>query len=263
MQKAVVALGEYEAARAGEKRENERIKAQERKGSKKLSLADEFDQESKVPSNVWLVVGMSKMVEETSNRPVRIAIPHPMMTEAHSVCLITKDTQRKYKDLVKPLKIKPIKKIIGLSKLRTKFSPFEAKRNLCNSFDLFLADSRVLPYLPRMLGKSFFEKKKHPAVVDIRSTEDNPEMLAEELQSAISATYLHLTGGACTSIRVGTLGQTAEQIGENTVAVVKGLEAKLPGGLSVIRTLFLKTSASTSLPIFERTKAGQDDEQEQ
>lgn len=43
-------------------------------------------------------------------------------------------------------------KVIGLSKLKTKYEPHEAKRALCNQYDLFLADDRILPSLPKYLG---------------------------------------------------------------------------------------------------------------
>ena len=42
--------------------------------------------------------------------------------------------------------------VVGLSKLRTKYESHEAKRQLCGSYDLFLADERVLPSLPKLLG---------------------------------------------------------------------------------------------------------------
>lgn len=77
------------------------------------------------------------------------------------MCLITKDPQRQYKDLINPMGLKSLTKIVGVSKLKTKYKPFEIRRQLCNEFDLFLADERVLPLLPGMLGKVFFEKKKY------------------------------------------------------------------------------------------------------
>jgi ribosome biogenesis protein UTP30 len=43
--------------------------------------------------------------------------------------------------------------VIGLSKLRTKYESHEAKRQLCGLYDLFLADDRVLPSLPKLIGK--------------------------------------------------------------------------------------------------------------
>lgn len=43
--------------------------------------------------------------------------------------------------------------MVGVSKLRTKYESHEAKRQLCNSYDLFAADERILPSLPKLLGK--------------------------------------------------------------------------------------------------------------
>lgn len=51
-------------------------------------------------------------------------------------------------------------KVIGVTKLRKEFKSHEAKRQLCDSYDFFLADDRVLPALPKVLGKAFFQKKK-------------------------------------------------------------------------------------------------------
>lgn len=45
-----------------------------------------------------------------------------------------------------------VAKVIGTSKLRTKYESHEAKRNLCAEYDLFLADERILPSLPKLLG---------------------------------------------------------------------------------------------------------------
>ena len=45
-----------------------------------------------------------------------------------------------------------VAKVIGTSKLRTKYESHEAKRNLCAAYDLFLADERILPSLPKLLG---------------------------------------------------------------------------------------------------------------
>jgi ribosome biogenesis protein UTP30 len=58
--------------------------------------------------------------------------------------------------------------VLGISKLRNEYKPFEAKRQLCQMYDLFLADDRVVPLLPKLLGKKFYETKKKPAKVDLR-----------------------------------------------------------------------------------------------
>ena len=43
---------------------------------------------------------------------------------------------------------------------RGNYKTFEAKRNLCDSYDLFMIDRRILPMTAKLLGNSFFRKKK-------------------------------------------------------------------------------------------------------
>ena len=74
--------------------------------------------------------------------------------------MITKDPQREYKDLLETHKIKFIHRVVGLGKLKGKWKPFEARRLLLKENGLFLADERVIPLLPRLLGKKWFEAKK-------------------------------------------------------------------------------------------------------
>ena len=59
-------------------------------------------------------------------------------------------------------------KVIVVSKLKKKYVPFEAKRELCSAYDIFVADQRVLPMLPPLLGKTFFKKKKLPVSIDLQ-----------------------------------------------------------------------------------------------
>lgn len=112
--------------------------------------------------------------------------------------------------------------VVGLSKLRTKYESHEAKRQLSNSFDLFAADERVLPSLPKLLGamvcslpfclsaatfshlcsldvfnhtlpccagKSFFKKKKQPVPVRLTGKD-----WAAQIRKACEATYLFWSG---------------------------------------------------------------------
>lgn len=49
-------------------------------------------------------------------------------------------------------KLAKVAKVIGLSKLRSKYESHEAKRNLCAQYDMFLADERIIPLLPKLIG---------------------------------------------------------------------------------------------------------------
>lgn len=89
------------------------------------------------------------------------------------VCLIVKDidkkdrdyekTIRKYEKLVKDNQLdNVIKKIMPLKQLNLEFRPFETKRTLSTSFDIFLADKSLYEILftGSKLGKEFRKRKK-------------------------------------------------------------------------------------------------------
>lgn len=59
------------------------------------------------------------------------------------------------KEQVKQQKLAGISKVVGVSKLRTKYEAPEAKRQLCAAYDIFLADERIIPSLPKLLGRPF------------------------------------------------------------------------------------------------------------
>ncbi len=50
--------------------------------------------------------------------------------------------------------------IIPLKRVKLEFGPLEARRNLANMFDMFLADASVARLLPEILGKPFYGRKK-------------------------------------------------------------------------------------------------------
>ncbi|RKP06446.1 ribosomal protein L1/ribosomal biogenesis protein [Thamnocephalis sphaerospora] len=142
---------------------------------------------------IWLVVAMKRMPEKGRVKPTRVPLKHPVFKEDARVCLFTKDPQQKFADLIAEKEVQRVEKVIGLSKLRTKYKQYEAKRQLCANYDLFLADDRIIPLLPRVLGKKFFDKKKQPIPVDL--TKSN---LKAEIMRACYSTYMHIPAGTCT-----------------------------------------------------------------
>lgn len=146
-----------------------------------------------------------------------------------------------------------VSKIIGLAKLKQKYEPHEAKRALCRAFDLFLADSRVLPALPRALGKAFFTAKKQPIPVNLRGGPGRD--WAAEVRRALDATYLHRGGGTCVNIRVGRTSQAAGEVGANAVAALAGALPHLVRGWSGVRSVLLKLAGSAALPVYQSAEA--------
>ncbi|CAM6092841.1 unnamed protein product [Calypogeia fissa] len=201
---------------------------------------------------LYLVISLKKIPDRTRTNPYKIPLPHPLfpLDGTQEVCLFVNDLDRGIK--AKDAKAKaieegiPIAKVIGLSKLKTDYYPHEAKRKLCGSYDLFLADDRILPMLPKLLGKSFFKKKKHPIPVTLTR-----QQWKGQITSACSSTFLYVGGGSCSVIKVARVSQSKEEIRENILAVIKGAAELIPKKWKGVQAIYLKTLESVALPLYQ------------
>jgi len=183
---------------------------------------------------------------EKKFKPFKIPIVHPIVDPRTSaVCLITKDPQREYKDLIESHGIKFISRVVGVTKLRGKFKPFEARRMLLKENGMFLADERVVSLLPGLLGSKWFEAKKQPIPVCLTRKD-----LKGELERAISSTYMHQNQGTCTSIKIATTAQSPSQVLANLQKALPAVIENLKGGWDNVQSLHLKTVDSVALPIW-------------
>ncbi|KAI0351400.1 ribosomal protein L1 [Trametes cingulata] len=197
--------------------------------------------------NVWLVVNTKLMHPEKKIKPARIPLKYPIVDPRTSpVCLITKDPQREYKDLIAERGIKFISRVVDIKHLKGKWKPFEARRMLLKENGLFLADERVVPLLPGLLGKKFFEAKKQPIPVCITRKD-----LKGELERAISSTYFHQNQGTCTSVKIGTLSQKPAQVLANLQTALPEVVKHIKGGWDNVQSFFIKTNSSAALPIWQ------------
>lgn len=244
LSKALNALIEFE------QKKSVKSKAEKSEASKK-NLLDEDEESSAVADkkSFYVMFGLKKIPAEVSVKPQLISVPNTWKSatsaESVRVCIFTKDPHEEYKKRIKALGIASIVKVIPVSKLRKNFKPFEAKRQLCASYDIFLTDCRVVAFLPKLIGKKFFEAKKIPVVVDLTK-----EDLKAELETAINSTYLHLTSGPCSSVKIGLGSQGVSVLTENGAQIIKQVIEKIPGGWDNIKVLHVKTPDSLALPIY-------------
>jgi len=177
-------------------------------------------------------------------KPVPLNMPHPYQSlDSAEVCLITKDPQREYKDKLAELGVRA--KVIGISKLKKKHKEYEAKRRLMGAYEVFLADARVLPMLPPLLGKGFFVKRKLPVGVDLTKKD-----LKGELEKAVSGSLYRHAAGTCNSFQIGTTVQSASQLVDNAVAIVEQAVKRIPGQWTNVMSLSLRTTNSVALPFY-------------
>ncbi|OXG40250.1 ribosome biogenesis protein UTP30 [Cryptococcus neoformans Bt15] len=214
----------------------------------KVSKQKEEEQLLPREEHVWVVVNTKTGSTRRSLNPVKIQLPHPALPPppTSSVCLFTKDPQRQYKDLLTQHNIKFISRVVGVEKLKGKFKPYEARRELLRDHDMFLCDERVLGMMPKLLGKMFFEAKKQPIPVNLQRKD-----LTSTLARAISSTYFHPTTGTSTSTRIATPSHSSpSQTLANLLEAVPQIVAEVDGGWEGVLSVGVKTSGSVMLPVW-------------
>lgn len=199
---------------------------------------------------IYLILTLKKIPPKSRTNAYKIPLPHPLHSGSE-LCLIIDDraksnlTSETAKKKIKAEDI-PISKVIKLSKLKTDYKPFEAKRKLCDSYDMFFADKRVIPLLPKLLGKNFFTKKKLPVPVNL-----DHNNWKEQIERACSSAMLYLRTGTCSVMKVGKSSMEKREIVENVVGAIEGIVGLVHKKWEGIRSLHLKFTESLALPIYQ------------
>ncbi|KAF2160787.1 hypothetical protein M409DRAFT_28670 [Zasmidium cellare ATCC 36951] len=248
-----------------------------------LEDADDEDASDEVP--LWLVLTTKKhIVDKKRLKPGKIVLPHPYLNterEGLRICVITADPQRRYKDLVAgagfPIELsKKIGRVIGLEKLKSKYKSYESRRQLRDEYDVFLADDRIVTYLPTVMGKVFYKGgAKRPIPISLEGKRENvdekgnkrqklseggskvtkkearSEDVAREVQKTLNSALVHLAPSTTTAIKVGVASQSAEEVQENVQAVVDAMvETYVPQKWNNVRSIHIKGPDTAALPIW-------------
>ncbi|KAK3352200.1 ribosomal protein L1p/L10e family-domain-containing protein [Lasiosphaeria hispida] len=253
----------------------------------KQTLLDEETVIAQTP--IWLTLTTKTHIYQTNRlQPSKIVLPHPLNTdEEATICLITADPQRWYKDLVASDEFpedlrKRITRVVDISHLKAKFKSYEAQRKLFAEHDVFLSDDRITNRLPKALGKTFFKSTvKRPVPVVLmaqREKVDGKKVVAArpkgarkekrdpaananarptaeivaELRKAVGAALVHLSPSTNTAVKVGYAGWPAEELAANVDCVARELVHRfVPQQWNNVRNLYLKGPETTALPIYQ------------
>ncbi|KAF8110691.1 hypothetical protein N665_0079s0010 [Sinapis alba] len=203
---------------------------------------------------VYLNVTLNKIPQTNRTNAHRIRLPHPLINteeESPELCLIIDDRPKSgltKEDAMKKIESEniPITKVLKLSKLKTDYKAFEAKRKLFDSYDMFFADRRVIPMLPRLIGKKFFVQKKIPLPVDLKH-----KNWKQQIEKGCGSAMFFVRTGTCSVVKVGKLSMESDEIVENVMVTLNGVIEILPSQWKYVRSLHLKLSESVSLPIYQ------------
>ncbi|EPS67547.1 hypothetical protein M569_07232 [Genlisea aurea] len=218
-----------------------------RKRKRKEEEGDEADDDF-----MYLTVTLNK-IPRKNRIPHTIPLPHPLLSGDPAVCLIVdgkKITVEAAHGMLRRSGGRDVQRILKLSKLKSEFKSFESKKNLRDSFDLFLATVDVVPFLDGVLGKVFYgKKKKMPVPVKLLPDGSN---WTEEIDRARRSSLVSFGGGTCAAVRVGKWGSLgSEDTVENVLEAVGGVVGIVSGKWRGVRCFHLKFSDSLALPIYD------------
>jgi len=173
-----------------------------------------------------------------------VKVPHRIQPDDVEVCLITPEPQRKFKDLVAKHNLDYVKRVIDIRKLRKKFKSHQEKRTLARSYDLFLCEQKLWSFMPKALGKPFFDIRKEPLCVGL-------SRMPGCLNRALECTSWHWKEEVNISIRVAPVeGFTAEQVAQNVWRVLDSIVRNCPSGWLDINSAGIKGPRTPALTIY-------------
>ncbi|CAI4626088.1 CIC_collapsed_G0035160.mRNA.1.CDS.1 [Saccharomyces cerevisiae] len=197
-----------------------------------------------------------------------------------NILLITKDPSALYREtLTKDEHTSELfKEIISVKNLRRRFKGSKLTQ-LYKDFDLVVADYRVHHLLPEVLGSRFYHgSKKLPYMIRMSKEvklkrqqmveKCDPIYVRAQLRSICKNTSYIPNNDNCLSVRVGYIQKhSIPEILQNIQDTINFLtdKSKRPQGGVIkggIISIFVKTSNSTSLPIYQFSEAKENQKNE-
>merc|ERR1740121_3186062 len=194
---------------------------------------------------------LGKVPLKKKTRPFIVELPHPMFDETSEVCLFSKSPQKPWKEmLIKNKSIPGLSKVIGLDKLGKNYGTLEAKKALCEAFDLFLCDASIADVIPRSLGRIFYkERHKIPIPVNI-TLAGNPD---EHIKKVMRGTTVRIPAGPCLGVKIGRCGMPEEHLTKNAATVIAGVAKLLhERHFNYIQSISVQATNAPALPVWRR-----------
>ncbi|KFK42958.1 hypothetical protein AALP_AA1G061100 [Arabis alpina] len=202
---------------------------------------------------VYLIVTLKKPPSMDRTNPVLIPIPHPLIDlvrDAPDLCLIIDDKHKN--KITKEAALKkiesekiPISNVIKVSKLKSDLRKLEVDEE--RRFELYFTERRLLPVLPKLLGKEFVKKKKNnPIAINLRYGN-----WKEQVEKVCESALFFVGTGTCSVVKVAKLSMGKKMIVENVVAAIDGISDSIPGKWKNVRLFHVKLLESLALPVYQ------------
>ena len=121
-------------------------------------------------------------------------------------------------------------------------------RKFVNKYDFFLADTKLMPTVGKVLGQILGPRGKMPTPVPFNAS------IASFLERFRSSTLIRIRNSLSLSCKIGDESMDDEKLVSNALAVISTVEKKLPNGERNIKKIMAKTTMGKAVRLAARAK---------
>ncbi|KAI0987183.1 hypothetical protein GJ496_004134 [Pomphorhynchus laevis] len=230
-----------------------------------FKLIESKENDDLIPSLNCISAKISMIkIPEVKDMKLKFKFPHCIYHPSSTICVFVADigkipnrnyenTSRIYEQMLNKNQQQYKFKVITYHQLKSEFNTFEAKRKLATSFDLFIADERIIKNIANLTGKEFRVRRKWPIPVALKKyvATKSHKGLINAILKHMKTDNVILTGHGCTfSVRLCTYQHGFNVCQSQVRSLLKQLDTLVPGGIANIRSVHLECKTCPSLPLF-------------
>jgi len=194
-----------------------------------IKEAKATDKERKFKQSIELIM-VFKDIDVKKGFSINETIQLPKTNSPAAICVMASG------DMGLKAKNAKADKVIDNDELTRLAANKRESRKLINSFDFFLADTKLMPVVGKVLGQLLGPRGKMPTPVPFNAPIDS---FLERFRSSVRVRVKNSLSMAC---KIGDESMDDTELASNAHAILSGVEKKLPNGDKNIRKILIKTT---------------------
>ena len=194
-----------------------------------IKEAKATDKERKFKQSIELIM-VFKDIDVKKGFTINETIQLPKTNSPATICVMASG------DMGLKAKNAKADKVIDNDELTRLAANKRESRKLINSFDFFLADTKLMPIVGKVLGQLLGPRGKMPTPVPFNAPIDS---FLERFRSSVRVRVKNSLSMSC---KIGDESMEDAELASNAHAVLSGIEKKLPNGDKNIRKVLIKTT---------------------
>ncbi len=194
-----------------------------------IKEANSSDKDRKFNQSLELIM-IFKDIDVKKGFSINETVQLPKTSSPSSVCVMASG------DMGLKAKSAKADRVMSGDELNTLGANKRESRKFINNYDFFLADTKLMPVVGKVLGQLLGPRGKMPTPVPFNAPIDS---FLERFKSSIRVRVKNALSAAC---KIGDESMEDADIASNANAVINAIEKKLPNGDKNIKKIMVKTT---------------------